>query len=177
MVAEAHIVAHEYQTALNLIAGYTRATPEWAKQFTAVLNGLQTVALYGLGKPDEARLFLEHLLGQDDLRAENLIAVSNRLAAIGVRDQARVLLARACATDPLNQAALTQLVRLETADNVTEALPGHLRQFMKMRKPSHEVLQAAYDRLGSDLNLFLAPQVELLAALKTALASPAAQKI
>ena len=177
MVAEAHIVAHEYQIALNLIADYTRASPEWAKQFTAVLNGLQTVALYGLGKPDEARLFLEHLLGQDDLRAENLIAVSNRLAAIGVRDQARVLLARASATDPLNQAALTQLVRLETADNVTEALPGHLRQFMKMRKPTHEVLQAAYDRLGSDLNLFLAPQVELLAALKTALASPAAQKI
>ncbi len=177
MVAEAYIVVHEYQTALNLIADYTRTSPEWAKQFVPVFNGLQTVALYGLGKPDEARLFLEHLLAQPNLRAENLIAVSNRLAAIGVRDQARVLLARAWETDPLNQAALTQLVRLETADNAVEALPGHLRPLMKMRKPSHEVLQAAYDCLGGDLNLFLAPQVELLAALKVSLAGPAPQKI
>lgn len=177
MVAEAHIVAREYRTALNLIATYTRASPEWAKQFTAVLNGLQTVALHGLGQPDEARLFLDHLLAQPDLRADNLIAVSNRLAAIGVRDQARVLLARAFAADPLNQAALTQLVRLELADRDVDLLPGHLRALMKMRKPSRDVLQAAAAHLGSDLNLFLAPQIELLAALKTALARPPAQKI
>ena len=177
MVAEAHIVAGEYQQALTLIAEYKRASPEWTKQFASIFNGLQTVALYGLGKPDEARLFLEHLLGQADLRAENLVAVSNRLASIGVRDQARVLLARAFEADPLNQAALTQLVRLETADNVVEPLPGHLRQLMKMRQPSREVLQAAYDRLAGDINLFLAPQVELLAALKSALANSPGQKI
>lgn len=177
MVAEAYIVAHEYQQALNLIAEYKRASPEWVTQFASVFNGLQTVALYGLGKPDEARLYLQHLVGQTDSRAENLVAVSNRLTSIGVRDQAQVLLSRAFEADPLNQAALTQLVRLEAADNAVNLLPAHLRQLMKMRKPSREVLQAAYDRLSGDLNLFLAPQVELLAALRFAIASPAAQKI
>ncbi len=177
MVAEAHIVAREYQTALDLIAAYSRSSPEWSKQFASVLNGLQAVALYGLHRSDEAGLFLQHLLAQPNLRAENLVAVSNRLAAIGARDQARLLLARAVAADELNQAALTQLVRLETADDALDALPAHLRMLLKMRKPSREILQAARDKLGRDLNLFLVPQAELLTAIKAALAPPVPQKI
>ena len=177
MVAEAHIVAHEYQTALDLLTAYSRNSPTWAKQFASVFNGLQAVALYGLHRPDEAGLFLQHLLTQENSRAENLVAVSNRLVAIGAREQARMLLARAVAADELNQAALTQLVRLETEDDDMSPLPAHLRILLKMRKPSREVLQAALGKLGSDLNIFLVPQAELLSALKTALAPPVAQKI
>jgi len=56
MVAEAHLVAGEYQPTLDLIARYTSDYPEWPSQFAPVLAGLQSVALSGLGRADEARL-------------------------------------------------------------------------------------------------------------------------
>ncbi|MDI1320415.1 MAG: tetratricopeptide repeat protein [bacterium] len=171
MVAEAHIVAGEYQAALGLITDYARDYPEWASQFASVFNGLQAVALYGLGKKDEARLPLDHLLAQKNLRADHLVAVSNRLAALGARDLALAALGRAVEADPLNQAALTNLLRLELDTGSLAALPAHLARFLHTRQPSREILARAYATLGSDRYLFFPPQAGQLAALRTALAS------
>lgn len=171
LVAEAHLVAGEYQAALDLISVYTRQYPEWTSQFSSVFNGLQAVALYGLGKNDEARLYLDHLLTQKNLRADNLVAVSNRLAALGARDLSLSTLQRAVEADPLNQAALAGLIRLELDTGPLAALPAHLDRFMHTRKPSREILSRAYETLGSDRHLFLPGQNALLASLRTALAS------
>lgn len=171
LVAEAHLVAGEYQAALALIADYTRDYPEWTRQFGPVFNGLQTVALYGLGKRDESRLHLDHLLTQKNLRAENLIAVSNRLAALGARDLAISALGRAVEADPLNQAALTNLLRLEIDTGNLAVLPDHLERYLKTRKPSREILSRAYTALGSDRNLFLPGQPGLLVSLRQTLAA------
>jgi hypothetical protein len=171
LVAEAHLVAGEYQAALDLIAGYTRDYPEWTRQFASVFNGLQTVALHGLGRRDEARLCLDHLLAQKNLRADNLVAVSNRLAALGARDLARAALGRAVEADPLNQAALTSLLRLELDTGNLAALPDQLERYLHTRKPSREILSRAYAVLGSDRNLFLPGQPALLASLRQTLAA------
>jgi thioredoxin-like negative regulator of GroEL len=169
MVAEACIVAGEYQAALGLIADYQRDFPEWTGQFATIFNGLQAVALSGLGKKDEARLYLDNLLAQKNLRADNLVAVANRLTTLGARDLALSALARATEADPLNEAALASLVRLELDSGSFGDLPAHLAQFMHTRKPSHDILTRAYAVLGSDRFLFLPAQGEQLAALRTAL--------
>ncbi len=171
MVAESCIVAGEYQNALGLILDYQRDFPEWTGQFAPIFNGLQAVAFYGLGKKDEARLYLDNLLGQKNLRAENLVAVANRLAALGARDLAVSALSRAVQADPLNQAALTNLVRLELDTGGAAELPAHLAPFLRTRKPSHEILSRAYTLLGSDRFLLFPGQTEQLAALRTALAA------
>lgn len=171
MVAEAHIVAGEYQPALDLIAGYTRDYPEWTGQFAPVFNGLSAVALYGLGKKDEARLYLDHLLAQKNLRAENLVAVSNRLSALGAHDLALSALGRAVEADPLNQAALANLIRLELETGTLANLPAHLDRFIRTRRPSREILARAHALLGSDLHLLEPAQKELLASLRSALAA------
>src|SRR5262249_36845038 len=163
MVAEAHIVAGEYQPALDLIAGYARDYPEWTRQFAPVFSGLQAVALCGLGKRDEARLHLDHLLPQKNLRADNLVAVSNRLAALGAGDLALSALGRAVEADPLNQAALTSLIRAELDAGALAGLPAHLGRFVHTRQPSRELLSRAYATLGSDRYLLLPAQKELLA--------------
>jgi hypothetical protein len=169
LVAEAHLVAGEYQAALGLISAYARETPEWAGQFAPVLNGLQTVALYGLGRRDDARLHLDQLLAQKNLRADNLVAVSRRLAALGARDLALSALSRAAEADPLNQAALASLLRLELDTGSLAALPDHLERFLRTRQPSREILSRAYAVLGSDRHLFLPAQAGLLVSLRTAL--------
>ncbi len=170
MVAEAHIAAGEYQAALALISGYARDHPEWAARLGPVFSGLQAVALCGLGRMDEARLQLESLLARENLRADNLVAVSNRLAALGAHNLARSALSRAVETDPLNQAALAGLLRLELDDGNVTALSGHLDRFLHTRQPSREILSRAYPMLGSDSHLFLPGQARLLALLRTALA-------
>ena len=171
LVAEAHIVAGDYQPAVSLIADYNRQYPEWTGQFASVFNGLQAVAFYGLGKKDEARLYLDNLLTQKNLRADNLVAVASRLSALGARDLALSTLARAVEADPLNQGALTNLIRLELDTGNLAALPAHLERFIHTRQPSREILARAYETLGSDRFLFLAGQTELLASLRTALTS------
>jgi len=170
MVAEASLAAGDYQGALNLIGGYSRQYPEWTSQFAPVFSGLQAVALYGLGKKDEARLYLDNLLGQKNLRADNLVAVANRLSALGARDLAVSALSRAVETDPLNQPALANLVRIETEQGAMATLPAHLQHYLHSRKPSREILAHAYETIGSDRYLFLPGQNDLLAALRLALA-------
>lgn len=169
MVAEAHIVAGEFKTALDLIAGSTRAYPEWATQFAPVLNGLQAVALSGLGRMDEARLSLDHLITQKNLRADNLVAVASRLSTLGARELALSALGRAAEADPLNQAALANLIRLELDTGAVADLPAHLGQFLHTRQPSREILSRARAALGSDRLLLLPAQKPLLADLQTAL--------
>lgn len=169
MVAEAHLVAGEYQPTLDLIARYTSDYPEWTSQFAPVLAGLQSVALSGLGRADEARLSLDHLLIQKNLRAENLVAVAHRLTALGARAPAQAVLARAVETDPLNQTALASLIRLELESGELGSLPAHLERYLRTRQPSRELLTQASAVLGSDRHLLLPAQKPLLAALQAAL--------
>jgi tetratricopeptide (TPR) repeat protein len=172
MVAEAHLAAGDFQAALDLIASNTKEHPAWSGRFAPVLTGLQAVALTGLGRADEARLCLDHLLAQPNLRAENLVAVAVRLAGLGARELAIATLDRAVETDPLSQAALAQLIRLELESSDLSRLPGHLERYLRTRQPSREILGRAWTALGSDRHLLLAAQKPLLASLQAVLGPP-----
>jgi len=169
LVAEAHLVAGDHQTTLDLVTGHTKAYPGWAGQFGPVFNGLQAVALSGLGRADEARLSLDHLLAQKNLRAETLVAVAGRLADRGARELALSALGRAVETDPRNQAALASLIRLELETGNLAQLPARLERFLHTRQPSREILAQARSALGSDRHLLLPAQKPLLASLEAAL--------
>lgn len=172
LTAEACLVAGRHLDGLESVRAFVRRDPEAARRFAPVLDSLQTVALFALHRPDEARLHLEHLLAQPDLRAENLRLVAQRLASLGQTPSARQLLERATTLDPLNQTALTELVRLEAQGRHFEKLPAHTRRLLAMRKPSREVLELVYRVWGSDLNLLHPEQSKLLAEIRPHLARP-----
>ncbi len=169
MVIEAYIVAREYQAALDFIIQIGRNRPEWLQKFLGIVNGLQAVACYGLNQNEDGNLYLNHFLTQPNVRAEHLTAISNRLIAIGAKDQARRVLAQAVATDLRNQAALTRLIELDLERSPTEELIANLRRLLTMRRPSPELLRTACTRLGSDRFLFVTGRDELLAAIQSAL--------
>ena len=169
MTVEACIVAKQYQSALELVRDLLKENPEWGKRFYAVFNGLQSIAHYGLGDAEAGQLFLNNFLKQDNVRADNLIAVSKRLLSVGAKTQARKVLEQAVQADALNQAALTSLVQLDLELNNTAPLAANVRKLLTMRKPSQAVLRAAFAELGSDLFLFSPERTGLLQELRAAL--------
>lgn len=172
MTVEANIVAKEYQSALEVVRELLKANPEWGKRFYSVFNGLQAIANYGLGDAEAAQLFLNNYLSQSSIRTENLIAVSKRLLDVGARSQARQVLEQAVKNDALNQAALTNLIQLDLDLNNTAPLAANVRKLLTMRRPSREVLQSAYRKLGSDLFIFSPDRTALLADLRAAIGAP-----
>jgi len=166
LYAEACIAAGRHAEGIVELDRYLQENPSAGLRYGPAFDGLRTVALFGLNRDDDARLQLEHLLAQPNLRAENLSAVANRLLALGRPEAARLALTRAVNLDPLNQSALGILVRLEAEQGQLDALPAHLRRFLAMRRPSHDILAFVYRRLGSDLNLLHPAQPALLAQLR-----------
>jgi len=169
MTVEACIVAKQYQSALELVRELLKENPEWGKRFYTVFNGLQSIAHYGLGDAEAGQLFLNNFLTQDNVRADNLLAVSKRLLSVGAKAQARKVLEQAVQADALNQAALTSLVQLDLELNNTAPLAANVRKLLTMRKPSQAVLRAAFAEFGSDLFLFSPERTGLLQDLRAAL--------
>jgi hypothetical protein len=169
MTVEAEVVAKNYQAALDLAHLLLAANPDWAKRFYAVFNGLEAIASFGLGDEPAGQIFLTNFVSQPSVRAENFVAVSNRLLAVGARAPARLMLAQAVKTDRLNQAALTSLINLDAELDNAEGLAAEIPRLLGMRKPSAAALQAAYDKLGSDIFLFNPDRTFLLDQVRTAL--------
>lgn len=166
MTVEAHVVAKQYRQALAACDRLVRENPEWGKRFQSVFNGLQAIANFGLNDEEAANLFLGNFLNQPGVRAENLVAVSNRLLSIGATRQARQVLAQAVKTDPLNQSAIAGLIRLDLEGGHADTVAVHLRTLMGMRKPPRDLLQSAYAKLGSDRFLFAPGRAALLDELR-----------
>jgi hypothetical protein len=89
-------------------------------------------------------------MSRPGLRPANLQAVAQRLIGSGAVQAAQAALLRAVEIDPLNQAALTQLLQLEIQSGELDRLPGHLGQLLQMRKPARATLLAAQRVLGRD---------------------------
>ena len=168
MIVEANIVSQNYQAALEIVRQLLKENPSWAKSYALVFNGLQAIAHYGLGDGESAQLFLNNFLRQGNIRADNLVAVSKRLLGVGAKRQARQVLEQAFQSDPLNQAALTNLIQLDLELNNTDVLPKNITKLMSMRKPSAIILVTAYRKLGSDLFLFSPGRGVLLQNLRDA---------
>ena len=173
MTVEAYVVAKQYRQALDASQQINKENPEWGKRFSSAFNGLQAIANYGLKDEEAASLFLNNFLNHSGVRAENLVAVSNRLVNVGANREARQVLAQAVKTDPLNQPALAGLIKLDLERGNTDSVSTLLRTLMTMRKPPRELLQSAYTTLGSDRFLFAPGRAALLDELrKTILARP-----
>ena len=162
MAAEAYLVSGRYTEALDTCRFMIEQHPEWGKRLYSVFNGLQAIANFGLKDVQAAQLFLNNFLNQAGVRADNLVAVSNRLVKVGAKDQARQVLARAVSSDPLNQTALVSLIRLDLELDQVDFVGPNLRVLLSMRKPPVDVLKDAYDKLASDRYVFMFGRAALL---------------
>ncbi len=162
MLVEANIVAKNYEPAIKLTRELIEKHPEWERQFAPVFNGLQAIANFALGNREEASLYLNSFLNLPSIRAENLVAVAQRLQSVGAKAESRRVLVHAIEADPLNQPALARLIEYELDELESPELTHHLERLLEMRRPSPELLKAAYAKLGLDRYMFTADRNELM---------------
>lgn len=166
MTVEAHIVAKDYQAAIIAARQMLKDNPEWGKRFYSVFNGLQAIANFGMDDVSSAQIFLNNFLNQSGVRADNLVAVSNRLMGVGAKTEARQVLDQAVRSDPLNQSAIVGLIKLDIEIGNGDELAVNVRTLLAMRKPPRQLLGSAYKSLGSDRNLFASGRTALLDDLR-----------
>ncbi len=164
---EALLVARKHQPALNLTRTLLEANPDWAKTHQPLFTSLQAIAHFGLGDQDAGELYLAHFNAHGQPRAENLLAIANRLLDVSATEPALRLLNRAIEIDPLNEAVLSRLVTLEVTHRRTDKLATHLRQLLTMRRPSPDLLRVAHHQLGGDAFLFTPDRAPVLASIRT----------
>ncbi len=178
MLVEAQIVAGNYRQAVDAARAILELNPDWEEWMAPVFHGLQAIAFVALGDREEANLFLGSYLGLEEVRAENLVAVANRLLDVGAEREARKVLTHAVRADPQNQAALTRLIELDLESKDAPNLPQNLAHLLEMRRASPRLLRQAYDVLGSDRYVFALERNQILDRLleslsgKSSLPSP-----
>ena len=163
--------AQKYQAALDLAVTAMREENEDNNHLASTLNGLRCLALYGLKDFSRAELMLNSFLGQSNLRAGDALLLAKQLRLLGATASARAVLDRATVADPLNQAALGELVRIDAETGNRVKLAENLPKFLRLRKPSRAVLEETLLRLDQPADAPLREQVR--SALARASATPA----
>lgn len=134
-------------------------------RFPGTLAGLRALASFGAGDPVTGETFLQSFLIRQRPRSSDSILLTRRLAEIGALRPAHRVIESAVRQHPLDQAALTELVRQQTQARDGAGLEGSLPPLLAMRKPSRAVLHEAALRLDAAQPR----QHQLLAAIDRAL--------
>jgi tetratricopeptide (TPR) repeat protein len=159
-----------YRAALDLADAALHETNENREDLPAQLDALRALALIGSGNVEAARPLLHTFLAQSRLRPGDALFVARQLRRLGAADEARQVLDRACTLDPLNQATLAELVRVDTDADNRAGLVENLPKLLRSRKPSRAVLEEALLKLDQPGHASL--RAEVRAALARASATP-----
>lgn len=169
LLSEAHLNAGQYQEAVQFLESHSDQNETFAENYAPVLNGVYAVAYLGLGDADRSEIYLTRLLNSRNLRAENFLITSQRIIDLGKKDIARRLVTHAHQIDPLNQAALVELIRLDLDLGYTDTLVTNIQKLLTMRKPPRALLEDSATRLGGDQFLFLPQRDEVLHSIREAM--------
>ena len=112
-----------------------------------------------------AEIYVEQFLQEPNLRAESLMAVSRRFSQLDGDEFSRRVLRQAYENNPKNQAALSNLIEIEIKTGNAAELGNYLKKLLQMRRPSADILQQAYEKLGSDRFIFTPDRENLLIEL------------
>jgi predicted Zn-dependent protease len=156
---QAQLAAQHYQAALDLALTGMREDNAENAAFNTTLNGLRCVALFGLKDNTRAEAMLRSFVGQAKLRPAEALLLARQLRLIGTLAAARLVLARATVVDPLNQAALAELVRIDAETGNREKLTENIPRLLRMRKPSRAVLEETLLRLNQPADAALRDQI------------------
>lgn len=169
MLIETYIKNENFDEAVNFSEKLIEESPEWLDQNWAIFNSLRSIAHFGQGNKDLSAIYLNQFLKEANVRVESLMAVSKAFQQLGAKSEARSVLLQAYSDNPDNQAALSSLIRLDIELGNSENLGNYLKQLLKMRRPSVDILDEAYRKLSSDRFIFTQDRDALLIELNAIL--------
>lgn len=171
-LVQAFIAQDRYKDALAAAEAALARRQQADDGFTSVLSGLRALACFGAGDPTNGETYLQAFLVRRHLRASDALLLARRLHGIGARLQALQVLTTAVRADPLNQAALSELVHLATVAGDVAALEEFLPRLLAMRKPARAILQEAFLRLDDATPARAALRQSIKSALEKSPATP-----
>lgn len=169
LLIEAHLVAVDYEGALDFSEELLKERPDWLTRRWAILNSLRAVASYGINRPDLGEIYLQDFVDDTSIQPQTYLAVAHRFSKIERHQQARKILMIAYQNAPTNQKVLSELIRAELILGNTEQLNRLLSRLLQMRRPQMELLSDAYTKLGSDRFIFTPDRQSLLLQLSAIL--------
>ncbi len=169
LLIESHLVAEDYEAAIGFTEELAVERPDWLNTRQAVFSSLRAVASYALGRDDLGQNYLQDFIRAENTRVETFLAVSRRLEQANRPREAQRVLRTAFSRNPNNQSALSELIRIELELGNANELPALLRQLIRMRRPSIDLIARAYRELGSDRFIFAEDRETLLMELSTTL--------
>ncbi len=165
LLIESHITAGDFEGAISFSEELAKERPDWLESNLPIFNSLRSVAYYGVGNMNLAEIYVDQFLQEPNLRAESLMAVSRRFSQLGGDEFSRRVLKQAYENNPKNQAALSNLIEIEIKTGNAAELGNYLKKLLQMRRPSADILQQAYEKLGSDRFIFTPDRENLLIEL------------
>lgn len=150
VLAEVHacLAADQGARALALADAGRELESEDNPNYLPALSALRGLACYSLDEPMRGELEINVFVHHDGIRAIDGVALARELRRRGAPETARRALDAAVLRDPLNQAALTELVLLLAEQRRWAELEQRLPALLAMRKPSPAVLREVGLRLA-----------------------------
>lgn len=146
---QAAINANNPELCLELARDAATANVEGNPHFKSALAGLRALALYAKGEKERGEIELQVFTNHDGTRAADVVWLAREMRRRGADLPAQRLLEAAVNLDPLNQAALTELVRVLVDLGRYDEVAVYLPKLLAMRKPSVEVLRELALKLES----------------------------
>ena len=169
LVIEAENTAGNFDQALDLIAQIAEEKPVWLDEKSPILSALRAVAFFGADRESQGSIYLREILQNPQVRNQTLLALSKTLKDMGQLEHARSILTAAYEQLPENQGALTALMRLDIELGRIDDLNDKLVNLLSMRRPPFDLLELAYERLGSDKFMFTPNRNHVIQQLETIL--------
>lgn len=172
---DAHVASGNYRQALDFHETIEPEVEDWTPLQKAQLQPLLTVAHFGVDNTERGDGILSETLAERNVNPAALISLAERLIDIERFDRGRRVLNFIHQNQPLNQEALTRLIRLDIQTGNHREIVQNLQRLLEMRKPSQELLETAHRHISSDRFLFQANRSEILESLESALVSDPSQ--
>ena len=172
-VAEAAIAAQDYPRALRAVARAQADSGGGNQDYETTFDGFKTVAQFGAQDSSAELAFTDFLPRAGALRPAVGLFLVQQLSRGGFTEPSRQLLERICSEHPDDQPALAELIRSDAAAHDRAGLVANLPQFLKMRKPPEDALEASLPCLDPVKDAALRAGVtDALGDIRSAPASP-----
>ena len=162
---EAHISIKDYEGAISFSNELLAENPKWLKVQMPIFNSLRALASFGINRPDLGEIYLGEFLNAQNINVMAYTAVSKRFMDNQMLLQAKEILETAYPLEPDNQRILNNLIRINLSLGHTSDLGNQISRLLETRRPDIDLLNDAYERLGSDQFLFTANRVDILTKL------------
>ncbi len=167
-VVQACIVAHDYRRALFAIKLAQAEGKSVGRAYEAIMSGFKAVSLFGAGYGGGELAFSYFMTLPMAPPPHAGLFLSEELHRVGFGEQSRQLLERVCTDNPDDEPALTELIRADAGAGNRMGLLANLPRFLKMRKPSRDVLAASLPLLDPVRDAALREQVSEALAERSA---------